>query len=121
MKKLQVVVTKDSKYALSDWDVEKWFQELLVSGDVAYVASANMLNEVRLGVRLGEIEPCSFEFEGQTINILPTGELDHWPNGLGDHVMIQMDAMIFGISREEARAIQYKHNNESDRRTDLML
>lgn len=108
MQKLQVVITKDSQYALSDWAVEEWYQSLLKQGGVAYVATSVMLNELRIGVRLGEIEPFSFEFGGETVYCLPNGELDKWPNGLGDHVIIQMDVLMTGVSREQARTEQYK-------------
>lgn len=108
MKKLQVVVTTDSQYAVSDWEVESWYKEQLKHGGTAYVATSLMLNELRVGVRLGELEPFSFEFEGETINCLETGELNNWPNGLGDHVIIQMDVLLEGISREQARTNQYQ-------------
>ncbi|AWK84638.1 hypothetical protein [Photobacterium damselae] len=104
LKRLQVIITSDSQYAISDFDVENWYQALLLeSSNVAHVATGLMLNELRIGVRLCELEPFSFEFRGETVNCLKNGELDKWPNGLFDHAIVQMDVLMQGITREQAR------------------
>lgn len=106
MKNINIVITEDNAFAVSDWNVGKWY-ESLASGTTVQVATSVMLNELRIGVRLGEIEPFTFEFDGEVINCLPSGELDKWPNGLGDHVIIQMDVLLQGITREKAKENQY--------------
>ena len=109
MKKLNVIISKKSEHAISDWDVLDWYKEAL-NGDenTVYVATSIMLNELRVGVRLGEIEPFSFDYEGETVNCLKDGQLDKWPNGLGDHLIIQMDSLLKCISRDEARNNYHK-------------
>ena len=104
MKKLNVIISKKSEHAISDWDVLDWYKEAL-NGDksTVYVATSIMFNELRVGVRLGEIEPFSFEYGGETINCLEDGRLDNWPKGFCDHLKIQMYSLMKGGSREEAR------------------
>lgn len=109
MKKLNVIISKKSEHAISDWDVLDWYKEAL-NGDenTVYVATSNMFNELRVGVRLGEIEPFSFDYEGETINCSEDGRLDNWPNGFCDHLKIQMHSLMKGITREEARNYSFK-------------
>ncbi|MEZ8198471.1 hypothetical protein [Vibrio splendidus] len=109
MKKLNVIISKKSEHALSDWDVLGWYENILNCEETTvFVATSIMLNELRVGVRLGEIEPFSFEFEGHTVKCLDDGRLDNWPNGLGDHLVIQMESLLKRISRKEARNNFYK-------------
>lgn len=65
-----------------------------------------MLNELRVGVRLGEIEVFSFEFEGKVINAQPDGKLDDWPEGLFDHMAKQVYSLMTGRTREEVEEIR---------------
>ncbi len=109
MKTLKVILTRDASHAISDWDVEKWYQELLSSDkDTAYVATSIMLSVIRVGVRLKEVKPFTFEYEGKVVTCLEDGQLDQWHNGLFDQELIQLDCLFQGISREESR--NYRHS-----------
>jgi len=106
MKKIHVVISKDNKHAVSDWEARNWYQNLLNSGETAYVASSIMLNELRVGVRLKEIEPFSFEYEGGTYSIGEDAKLSpDWPKGFMDHQAIQMLTIMTGKTREEVLSI----------------
>ena len=108
MKKITAILTKKDEHSVSDWNLDAWYQGVLAGDGTVYFSNILMLNELRLGVRLGEIEPFSFEFEGNTINIYYTGELSKWYNGLGDHNIIQMEAMTENISRDQAKKQCYE-------------
>ncbi|HHZ69181.1 MAG TPA: hypothetical protein EYN67_01185 [Flavobacteriales bacterium] len=102
MKKINVIISNDNKYAVTDWNAREWYLSLN-DGDTATVATGTMLNELRVGVRSEEIEQFSFEFKGQTINCGESGQLSDWPIGLFDHLMIQMYSLMKGIPYGEAK------------------
>jgi len=102
LKNITVIVSKDNKYAVSDWNARDWYLSLK-DGDTATVASSIMLNELRLGVRSGEIAPFSFDFDGKKVSCGDKGQLDEWPTGFMDHLGIQMIALMKGITYDNAK------------------
>ena len=109
MKTITVIISKEDKDAITDWNVKAWYDNLLQTGDTAVVATPGMLNALRVGVRLGEISPFSFDFEGETIHVAGDARLSNWPSGFMDHQAKDMFTIMTGKSREEATAL---HSNQ---------
>jgi predicted ATPase len=105
MKKLNVRICKSDKYAVSEWNVKDWYQNLLRTGDEAIVATSNQLNELRVGVVTKEIEPFSFLFGGKYINVTSDGKLSEWPDGFMDHQKKQMFCIMSKCTRSESENI----------------
>ena len=105
VKQVQVSISDDNRHAVSDWQVQNWYRNLITSQiPVANVATMNMFNELRVGVRLGEILPFSFMFEGQEYQIGNKGELKpDWPLNFFDQQAAHLNSLISGCSREAAR------------------
>ena len=103
MKKVNVIISKDGKDAVSDWEAANWYQNLLKTGEDAVVATLCMFNELRVGVRVGEIEPFSFTFEGETYSVGEDAKVNPiYPTGFFDHQAQQMFIIMTGKSREQA-------------------
>jgi len=107
MKKINVLFSKDNNHAVTDCNAASWYQTLLACSNeggvqTAVMATGTMLNELRIGVRLKEIEPFEFQYEGQTIKCGEQGQLDSWPLGLFDELSSQMYVLMSGCTREEA-------------------
>lgn len=104
LKQVQVIITDDSRYAVSDWQVTNWYRNLLTTQNpIANVATMGMFNELRVGVRLGEIKPFSFVFEGREYQIGSKGELTpEWAINFFDQQATHMYSLMSGCSREDA-------------------
>lgn len=101
-KKINVVITKDDADAVSDWSLESWYKNLK-DGDTARLSSILMFNEIRVGVSRGEVEPFTFTYDGEELSVDSNGEVQpRWPDGFGDHLIIQMDMLLLKIDRTEA-------------------
>jgi predicted ATPase len=115
MKKINVIISEESEHAIADCKVYAWYKDLLNSaGDsTVHVASGVQINQVRLGVRLGEVEPFAFEFKGQTIQVNDQGQFSDWPLGLYDEQLIQMNSLMRGMSYEDSLAEHKKESQSS--------
>lgn len=103
MKRLDVIISKQSKDAISDWEVVSWYENLK-SGETVNVATLVMFNELRAGVALGEIQPFKFIYEDVELEVQKDGQLTpYWPEGFFDQTIIQMDMMMYKLQRTEAR------------------
>lgn len=102
MKKIKVIISNDNKHAVTDWNARDWYLSLS-DGDTAFVATGIMFNELRLGVRLNEVEPFEFEFEGQVITCSDKGQLSEWPIRFMDQQGIQIKALMKNISYDQSR------------------
>lgn len=105
VKQVTVTISDDNRHAVTDMQVLNWYRNLITEKKpVANVATMNMFNELRVGVRLGEIQPFSFMFEGQEYKIGSNGELKpNWPLNFFDQQAAQLNSLMSGCSREEAR------------------
>ena len=102
MKKIRVIISNGNEHAVTDWNARDWYLALK-DNDNAFVATSAMLNQLRLGVRLGEIEPFSFLFYDETINCGSKGELDKWPCGFMDHLGISVKALMKCITHDQSK------------------
>jgi hypothetical protein len=97
MKKIQVLVSNADAYAISDYNVEAWYKDLIEFGSTAIVATSLMFNQLRVGVRLKEVEPFEFEFEGKTYSVGERGQLlPSWPDNFYHHLADQMYVLMKG-------------------------
>jgi hypothetical protein len=102
-KAVKVVISKLAKDAVSEWGSREWYQEILKTGDTARVATSSQLGELRVGVRLGEIEPFSFTYEDNEFNVGENGALEpYWPCGFMDNQAKQIYVLISGMTRDQA-------------------
>lgn len=88
---LNLIITSDNKYAVSDYNVYDWLQNIIDNQvkDV-YCATNAQFNAIRIAVKAELIEPFSFVFNNDTIQILSTGKLDCFPSGLFDTSLHQL-------------------------------
>lgn len=104
MKKINVIISEENKHAMADCNVYAWYKDLLKTPEevTVYVASGVQINQIRLGVRLGEVELFDFEFKGQTIKVDKQGQLSSWPLDLYDELLIQMNSLMKCIPYEDS-------------------
>lgn len=88
MKKVKVFVSRYNTYAVSDLDIEDWYTDILrdlhFASDTIVVATGTMLDRLRLGHKMGELQIECVEFDGQQIEVDINGNLEYWPKGLFD-------------------------------------
>tara|TARA_Y100001956_G_C4061953_1_gene159833 strand:- start:177 stop:518 length:342 start_codon:yes stop_codon:yes gene_type:complete len=91
---LNLIISADNKHAVTDYKVYDWLQNILDNPkkDV-YCATSAQFNAIRLAVKAGLIQPFSFMFNNNKVQILSTGKLDHHPKGLFD-VSLQQLALL---------------------------
>jgi len=106
MKKINVVITDSSADAVADVKVREWYENILLTGGLASVATSTMFNELRVGVKLGEIEPFHFIYQGKRYNVGSDGKVNPtWPKGFVDYQSIQMLSLMSGYSRHDAEEL----------------
>ncbi|WP_199438489.1 hypothetical protein [Vibrio owensii] len=100
MKKLNVQISKSGVDAVSDYEVEGWYNDALCSDDGATVkvATSLMFSRLRAAVRFKEIAPFSFEFEGGTYTICQETAkvLPNWPEDFFNHSGLVMFQVMTG-------------------------
>lgn len=91
---LNLIISADNKHAVSDYNVYEWLQNILNNPEKdVYCATKAQFDAIRLAVKAGLIQPFSFMFNNNKVQILSTGKLDHHPKGLFD-VSLQQLALL---------------------------
>tara|TARA_R110001583_G_scaffold52147_4_gene162177 strand:- start:763 stop:1104 length:342 start_codon:yes stop_codon:yes gene_type:complete len=101
VKKIHVLYSDEQQYAVADSKVKDWYAKILAKckdsdNVIVHVATAIQLNELRVGVRLGELECFDIEFNGKTIRCGVNGKLDEWPINFFDQMSIQIRTLMKG-------------------------
>lgn len=93
-------MSKESCHAVSDYQVKAWYESLLSepSVDTAIIATNVQLNELRIGVKLKQIEPFEIQFNDITITCNSNGTLNNWPKGFFDIEDNQLDILTNNLS-----------------------
>jgi len=107
MKQIEVVISQDSAHAVSDWCANEWYKEILKTGETAFVATIVMFNELRVGVRLGEIAPFSFSYEGKQISVNSDAKVS---DSFMEHMAEQMFVIMTGRTMSGNGPISTYHN-----------
>lgn len=85
MKEIHLCLSTVHEDCIADSDIRDWYQSVLESSSIhVFVANAVQFNELRIGVKFGEIEPWSFMFEGTKVICNKEGILNVWPKGMFD-------------------------------------
>lgn len=86
MKKIKVIVCKNDTYSVSDLLIDDWYAEILAiisfGFDTIKIATGTMLDRLRLGHKMGELQIECVEFDGQQIEVDINGKLKSWPEGI---------------------------------------
>ncbi len=109
MQHVKVVISKDSVHAVSDWDVRAWYLNILETGGTAYVATYIMFNELRVGVRLGEIAPFTFAYDNKEISVGVDAKLSECPEGFMGHLKDQMFVIMTGRTMSSLGPVNAYH------------
>lgn len=98
MTNLRITYDTNEGVASSDGKAESIVDHLLgQEGLVEYsTANGSIVDAVRVAVAQKRIESENvvFIFEGETIAVSPTGELDKWPRGFCDHQLNRLRTMM---------------------------
>lgn len=99
MKQFNVIYSTEQQHAVADAKVIDWYADLLHAADEGnvvdvHVATNTQLNELRIGVKFGEIAPFDIIFNDDTISCDEKGNMDDWPDGFFNEVDIQLNFLI---------------------------
>jgi hypothetical protein len=95
MKKITVTISDDDLYAVSDRNVRRWFDRFMKSdSNEIIIATGMQLNELRIGVKQGVINPFTLEFKGETLTVNQNGCLSSWPKGFMDQQDEQLETLL---------------------------
>jgi len=100
MKKFRVVISNSQIDCVPDSKVAEWHSDLLLGNYTytkrVYVANVVQFNELRVGVRLGEIAPFTVDFYGVELTCNDKGVMSQWPEGFFDEMKDQMNILHKG-------------------------
>ncbi len=81
----KLIISNKDEHACADLRVKAWTHEVMQK-PIIYVATKSQFLQIQLLVKYGDLEPITFEFDGQDITINRHGQLSNWPDGLFNQV-----------------------------------
>ena len=100
MKIIRVVISDEQRHCIPDSKVLEWYQHILDSDlpflKTVYVANSVQLNQLRVGVKLGEISPFIVYFNGLKLTCNDRGVMSEYPKGFFDQMVDQLNILYRG-------------------------
>ncbi|EGQ9284614.1 hypothetical protein F7U66_01905 [Vibrio parahaemolyticus] len=101
MKTIKVVISKEAKDAISDFELVDWYSNILLAEEEELevkVATYLMFCQLRAGVRLKQIAPFNFEYEGKEYQVAEKDAkvYPEWPTGFFDQQASLMFTVMTG-------------------------